>query len=129
MMEQVNNKTKWLHLRLSPTEQAHINKAFKKTTCRKLSDYARSILMGKPVVSTYRDSSLDDFMTELMKLKNDLNACGNNFNQAVRKLNSLDKIEDKKRWFSYYDSSRQILQDCIQQVDNYLSKMADQWLQ
>jgi hypothetical protein len=34
-----------------------------------MSDYARKILLGKPVVATYRNQSLDDFMAEMMQLR------------------------------------------------------------
>ena len=56
---------------------------------RKLSDYARKILLGKPIVATYRNQSLDDFMTEMFVLRNELNAIGNNFNQVVKRLHIL----------------------------------------
>ena len=37
------------------------------------------------LVATYRNQSLDDFMTEMMQLRSELNSIGNNFNQAVKK--------------------------------------------
>ncbi len=92
MSEKNSNRTKWLHLRLKPEEYAKIHKQFSKTTCRKLSDYARKILLYKLVTATYRNQSLDDYMTEMMMLKNDLNSIGNNFNQAVKKLHTLRQI-------------------------------------
>ena len=60
MSEQNNNRNKWLHLRLKPDEYEKINRQFDKTTCRKLSDYARKILLGKPTIATTRDQSFDD---------------------------------------------------------------------
>ena len=66
MSEQNNNRTKWLHLRLKPEEYDKLHKAFKKTTCRKISEYSRKILLGKPLIKNYRNQSLDDFMTEMM---------------------------------------------------------------
>ncbi|MEO7801739.1 MAG: plasmid mobilization relaxosome protein MobC, partial [Ginsengibacter sp.] len=70
MSEKTNNRTKWLHLRLKPEEYIKVQQLFSKTTCRKLSDYSRKVLLQKPVVSTYRNQSLDDFMTEAIKLRN-----------------------------------------------------------
>ena len=43
-MEEQNNRTKWLHLRLTPDEYQKIMKEFNKSTCRKISDYARKNL-------------------------------------------------------------------------------------
>jgi hypothetical protein len=85
MSEQNNTRTKWLHLRLKPEEYEKLHTDFSKTTCRKLSDYSRKILLGKPITSTCRNQSLDDFMTEMMRLRSELNCIGNNFNQAVKK--------------------------------------------
>ena len=65
-----------------------------KTTCRKLSDYARKFLLGKPKIATTRDQPLDDLMAEAIKLRNELNALGNNFNQAVKKLHILYQIAE-----------------------------------
>ena len=80
MSEQNNNRIKWLHIRLKPEEYTKIQNTFSKTTCRKLSDYARKILLEKPVTATIRDQSLDDFMAEMMRLRTELKSIGNNFN-------------------------------------------------
>lgn len=128
-MKENNNKTKWLHVRLSEDEHTAINKQFKKTTCRKLSDYARKILLGKPVVSTHRNQSLDDFMAELIRLRNDLNAIGNNFNQAVRKLHTIDDAAMIKPWITITEIGRERLQKSVEAIELSIGKMADQWLQ
>ena len=62
-----------------------------KTTCRKLSDYVTEIscLESLLIVPT-RNQSLDDFMAEAIRLRNELNRIGNNFNQAVKKLHTLN---------------------------------------
>jgi MobC-like protein len=94
MSEQNNNRTKFLHLRLKPEEYEKINRQFNKTTCRKLSEYARKILLGKPLIATTHNQSLDDFMAEAIKLRNDLNGIGNNFNQAVKSCIHSIKLQN-----------------------------------
>ena len=79
-MREKNNRTQWLHLRLKPEVYSKIQEKFKKTTCRELSEYARKVLLDKPVTTTYRNRSLDDFMEEMIRLRMDLNAIANNFN-------------------------------------------------
>jgi len=128
-MEQENNKTEWLHLRLTTDEKTKIEKAFKKTTCRKLSDYARKILLGKPVVATYRNQSLDDLMAELIKLRSELNAIGNNFNQAVRKLHLLNQTGQLQAWIIRYEADNERLLQSTQTIEQLINKMADLWLQ
>ena len=128
-MEQENNKTEWLHLRLTTDDKSKIEKAFKKTTCRKLSDYARKILLGKPVVATYRNQSLDDLMAELIKLRGELNAIGNNFNQAVRKLHLLNQTGQLQSWIIRYETDNERLLQTTQSIEQLINKMADVWLQ
>ncbi|RPD44012.1 plasmid mobilization relaxosome protein MobC [Paracnuella aquatica] len=129
MSEQNNNRTKWLHLRLKPEEYTKLQKGFKKTTCRKLSEYARKILLGKPVVATYRNQSLDDFMSEMMQLRGELNSIGNNVNQAVKKLHTLHQISEFRSWIITYELEKEILSNKVEEIKNRINKIADQWLQ
>lgn len=129
MSEQNNNRTKWLHLRLKPEEYAKIHKQFSKTTCRKISDYSRKILLDKPITATYRNQSLDDFMTEVMQLRSELNSIGNNFNQAVKKLHTLQQIAEFRSWIISYELEKQTLLNKIEEIKNRINKIADQWLQ
>jgi len=129
MMKEQNNRTKWLHLRLTPDEYQKIAAAFNKSTCRKLSDYARKNLLQKPIVNTYRNQSLDDFMAEMMRLRGELNALGNNFNQAVKKLHTLHQITDFKHWLISYELEKKILFNKVEEIKKQIQKMAESWLQ
>jgi DNA repair exonuclease SbcCD ATPase subunit len=129
MSEQNKNRTKWLHLRLKPEEYTQLHRQFKKTTCRKLSEYACKILLGKPLIATYRNQSLDDFMTEAIKLRSELNSIGNNFNQAVKKLHTLQQIAEFRSWIITYELEKQNLLNKVEEIKNRINKIADQWLQ
>ena len=128
-MEEQNNRTKWLHLRLTPDEYQKIMKEFNKSTCRKISDYARKNLLQKPIVNTYRNQSLDDFMAEMIRLRGELNAIGNNFNQAVKKLHTLHQISDFKRWLISYELEKKILFNKVDEIKKHIQKFAESWLQ
>lgn len=129
MSEQNNNRTKWLHLRLKPEEYTAIQKQFSKTTCVKISDYARKILLNKAITATYRNQSLDDFMAEMIKLRSELNSIGSNFNQAVKKLHSLQQIGEFRNWITTYELEKHILLNKVDEIKNHINKIADQWLQ
>src|SRR4051812_27911709 len=103
-MKEQSNRTKWLHLRLRPEEYSKIQKQHSKTTCLKISDYARKVLLDKPTIVRYRNQSLDDFMVETIKLRAELNSVGNNFNQAVKKLHALQQIPEFRQWILAYES-------------------------
>src|SRR4051794_5236181 len=98
MSEIKNNRSRWLHIRLKEDEYTKIDKKFSNSTCRKLSEYARRVLLDKAITVNQQNQSLDDFMTEMIKLRNELNALGNNFNQSVKKLHTLSQLYELKAW-------------------------------
>ena len=129
-MERKNsNRTRIIGLRLTFDEYKKIEKKWKASTCRKLSEYVRRSLFEKPIVMTYRNSSQDDLMTELTKLRNELNAVGNNFNQAVKKLHTLQQIAEFKSWLIAYEVEKKILSNKVDEVRNNVKKMLEIWLQ
>jgi predicted transglutaminase-like cysteine proteinase len=129
MGDSTNNKTKHIDVRVSADEYSRIEKLFKQTTCRKLSEYSRKVLLGKPLIGKVRDQSLDDFMTELIGLRKELNAVGNNFNQAVKKLHTLHLSGQFEQWIIATELDRRSLQKSIEAIEKSISKIADKWLQ
>ena len=129
MSKQSPKRTKWLHIRLTIQEQQKIMKKFDKTTCRKLSDFARKVLLDKAVTVNVRNQSLDDFMAELIALKAELNAIGNNYNQVVKRLHTLDHISEIKSWLVLHESARKILLNKVDQIKTKIASINDLWLQ
>ncbi len=129
MKEQNNNRNKWLHLRLKPEEYQKIHKRFSKSTCRKLSEYARKNLLDEPLKMTYRNQSLDELMSEMIHLRRELNTLGNNFNQAVKKLHTLQQIAEFKAWILSYELEKKILFDKVEEIKIYIQKISEKWLQ
>ena len=129
MSEQNNNRTKWLHVRLTPGEYNALHKYFSKTTCRKLSDYARKILLKKPLTTTCRNQSMDDLIAEMTLLRRELNNIGNNLNQAVKKLHTLNQIAEFKRWLIVYDVEKKVLQNKVDEIRMNIKRIVEVWLQ
>lgn len=129
MEEKNKNRTRWLHLRLTADEYELIQKRYKKSTCPKLSDYARKNLLQKPIVMKYRNGSLDELMPELILLRKDLNGLGNNFNQAVKKLHTLVQIAEFKHWITVYELEKAVLFNSIHQIKKHIEKLSEKWLQ
>lgn len=124
-----SNRTRIIGLRLTPAEYAKIERKWKASTCRKLSDYVRRNLFDKPVVTTYRNRSQDDTLTELTRLRNELNAVGNNFNQAVKRLHTLQQIPEFKNWLVTWEVEKKILFNKMDEVKNNVRKILEAWLQ
>lgn len=129
MKEKNTNRTKWIHLRLTPQEMDLLKSKFEKSICPKISDFARKNMLAKPIVLKYRNQSVDDFITEISRLRTDLNAAGNNYNQTVKKLHSLHQISEFKEWISVSQKEKEMLFDSIEQIKNCVFKLAEKWLQ
>ena len=129
MKEKETNKTKWLHVRLTEDEFNKLQAQFKKTTCRKLSQYTRNKLFDKHLTVLYRNQSLDDFMAELMPLKKSLYAVSNNFNQAVRKLNSMKQNDNAESWVIAYELTKNNVEKQVEEIKNHIQKFGESWLQ
>ncbi len=129
MSDKKNNRSKWLHIRLTEDEHSSLSRQFEKTTCRKLSEYARKILFNRKLTVNTRNQSLDDFMAEMIQLRNELNHIGNNFNQAVKKLHTLDGIPEIKLWALHNESSKKAFQNKVNEIKIQINKISDKWLQ
>ncbi|MGM8361930.1 plasmid mobilization protein [Flavobacterium sp. ARAG 55.4] len=129
MKAKKSNRTRIIGLRLLTSEYGKLEKEWKASTCRKLSDYVRKRLFQKPIVTTYRDASLDDFMIETIQLKTELNAIGSNFNQAVKKLHTLQQIPEFKDWIINYDLQNKILFNKVEEIKKHIQKISEKWLQ
>lgn len=128
MKEEKINRTELLQVRLTIKEIAQINDAFSKSIYRKLSDYTRKKLLDKPISIYTRNQSLDDFMAEMIRLREELNAIGINYNQVVKRLHSLQHFNEIKSWLVHNESSRQILLKKVDEIKLKISQINDQWL-
>jgi ribosome biogenesis protein Nip4 len=129
MSEQKNPRNKWLHVRLSEAEYKKIKNGFSNSTKRKVSDYVRSILLNKPITVFTRSKSLDDFISEMILLRKELNSMGNNFNQSVKRLHTLDQIPDIKAWAILNEKSKDIFIKKADEIKEKINQISDKWLQ
>ena len=129
MSETNENRVKWLHIRLTTKEHEKLHNKFSKSTCRKLSDYARKILLDKPITIKQRNQSLDDFMAEMIVLRKELNAIGSNYNQLVKRLHSMKDFSEIKTWLLYHESARKILLNKVDEIKSKINSIDDKWLQ
>jgi hypothetical protein len=129
MVRENSNRTRIIGLRLTTEEYVKIERKWKASSCRKLSDYARRKLFDKPMVSTYRNQSVDDFMAEMVLLRAELNHIGNNFNQAVKRLHTLNQIAEFRSWLIAYEVEKKTLFNKVDEIKKHVQKIAESWLQ
>ncbi len=119
----------WLTIRLNEDEENKLNKLFGRTTSNSLSEYARDVLLKEPVNILYRNQSADEFLVEMIQLKEELNAIGKNFNQAVHKLHTLDHFQEVKSWAIINESSKNIFTKKVEEIKEKLNQIYEQWSQ
>jgi hypothetical protein len=129
MMEGENsNRTRIVGIRFTPEEYVKIERKWKASTSRKLSDYIRKHLFNKPVTTNFRNESLDEFMSEIIRLRGELSAIGNNFNQAVKKLHTLNQISEFKVWIISSELDKKSLLEKVEEIKEYIQKISVRWL-
>ena len=122
-------RKKMVVVRMNSGEFEQLEKLCKQTTERSVSSYLREVALKKPVIVKYRNQSADDFLREMLELKNELNAVGNNFNQAVHKLHILDKIPEFRSWLNNYDGLKITLANKVEEIKFRMNQFYEKWLQ
>lgn len=120
-------RNKWLTIRLTPEEEKFLQDFSAKTTCGNLSNYARNILLRKPVTLLYRNQSQDHFLEELILLKRELNAIGNNFNQLIHRLHTIGHPGELKSWISSYKKQHLSMEKKADEINAWLSNIYNLW--
>jgi hypothetical protein len=129
MGKEILNRNRIAAVRFTASEYESLERRFKATTCRQMSEYLRSCLLHKPVTVKHRDASLDEFMLEFIRLRKELGAIGNNFNQTVRKLHALQQIPEFRHWILSTEAQRERLLLTVSDIQKLASEMASKWLQ
>lgn len=122
-------RNKMVVVRMNEAELNQLTKLQGKTTEKDTSSYLRKVALQKPVMVKYRNESADDFLLDMLNLKKELNAIGNNFNQAVHKLHILDKIPEFRVWVNQYDGLQKVLINKVEEIKLRMNQLYDQWLQ
>lgn len=122
-------RSKMVVVRMNETEINQLTKFQQRTTEKDTSAYLRKVALQKPVTVKYRNASADDFLMDMLNLKKELNAIGNNFNQAVHKLHILDKIPDFRVWVQQYDGLQKVLISKVEEIKLRMNQLYEQWLQ
>lgn len=117
----------WISFRVKPAEYQKIHALFSKTSHRKLSEYARNVLLQKPVTIKVRNESADQFLHEMIGLKKELNAIGNNYNQAVKKLHAFNHIGEVKWWMNSHEPLHQNFLQLTERIFQKLNEIHRQW--
>ena len=118
-----------INVRLNADEKEKLISLYKRTTANDLSQYARDVLLKRPVTVFYRNQIADNFLEELIRLRKELNVLGNNFNEAVHRLHTLDHISEIREWAILNETRKNLLMNKINEIAEKMSQIYSQWLE
>jgi hypothetical protein len=121
-------RNKMVVIRMNKIEFEKAEKFLKKSTERNISSYLRKLSLQIPVTIKYRNQSADDFLKDMLLLKKELNAIGNNFNQAVHKLHLLDRIPEFRDWVHQNDILMKALVAKVEEIKLRMNQLYEEWL-
>jgi hypothetical protein len=122
-------RRKMVVFRLNPNEFKTLEKLKSQTTERTISNYLRKLALHKPVTVKYRNATADDFLRDMLELKKELHAIGNNYNQAVKKLHILERLPEFRNWILMYEDSRDAFVQKVNEIESKVTQLYEQWLQ
>lgn len=129
MSKQISAKrTLILKIRINSQEKNLIDRYRQKSTEKTISNYIRKLALQKPITIRYRNESADEFLHEMIDLKKQLNGIGNNFNQAVHKLHTLERIPEFRYWIQEQQNTQKVLIHSIESIRIRINKLYEQWL-
>lgn len=122
-------RSHWVNLRLTPEEHQKMLTAQRGTTSKSLSAYARKLLLGKPVTVIFHDQSKDNTLEQLVAVRRELGAIGNNFNQVVKRIHRIDDLPNKEFWLTNSSHLQKLLLQKIDSIQQIINKLSEQWSQ
>lgn len=122
-------RTKRVTIRFAPAELEKIEKKCKSTTCRKLSEYIRLVLLDKAVTVLTRDQSKDEIMREITGLRAELHRIGVNSNQVTKKLHTLSQVAEFRAYLQQQETFNSELIRRVEEANLVINELADLWLQ
>ena len=114
---------------MNTAEFEQAEKFRKQTTEKYLSTYIRKLSLQKPVFVKYRNESADNFLQSMLELKKELHAIGNNFNQAVKRLHTMDKPAELKPWLLVNEKHKENFFSKVSEINQKIAQITSVWLQ
>jgi len=115
--------------RISEKEFARLSALIEKTRYRNMSELLRAIISKEPITVYTKDGSLGVVMEELVLLRRELAAIGNNLNQVTRQLNSLKGPQGKVTLLLQASTAISQVQQKLEKLFPLISQLALKWLQ
>lgn len=122
-------RNKFVNIRFNEDEYKTLESYRKRSTDKTNGSYLRKLALKQPVTILTRNASTDALANELIRLRKELHYIGHNFNQAVHKLHTLERIPEFRDWLHTYEMTRMQLQQQTEITFSAIAKIVSQWSQ
>jgi len=126
---EISNRERKVTIRLQQSEFDLLVQRFNSTTCRKLSEYLRDVLLNKPITVRHRNQSADEFLSVALKIKKELLDIGSNHNQVVKKMHLLQDKNDLFAWMAEQERIQRVLMEKVKEISESMNEIYQIWLQ
>jgi hypothetical protein len=127
--QEVDVRRKMVVVRMNEKEFSDLEKFRANSTEKTVSNYLRKVALRRPVTIVYRNETADDYLNELIQLKRELHFIGHNFNQAIHKLHTLDRIPEFRNWIQHYETVHHQFLSKTDQIIARGNQIYQLWLQ
>ena len=114
-----------LNIRLSDQEWDKVHQLSSNTTCRSVSEYARKLLLNKPIKVFYRNQSFDHFETHMTRLLSQLEGHKEAIEQLVKKLSPVQNVTEIRSTLSMILSFQLEYSSTVEAIKMHIEKIAD----
>jgi hypothetical protein len=87
----------------------------------------RAALFDRTVTTKYRNTSIDDALSEMETLNKELNAIGNNINQMAKRIHTI-QLPEMASWLLQFDKLSKEYFIKMDEVKSMLGKLSERWL-
>lgn len=131
MRKKVNDKDALkydIKLRVNQWHYDRLGKLLSESHYKNMSELLRDIVCERQVIIYTRDESIGVVMEELVRIRRELNAIGQNINQAVKQINTtVDKNKILVFGLELSEQHLQVLR-LTEQLFPIISQLAKKWL-
>lgn len=99
------------------------------SNCHSIGEVARKILSRDRIVTYMQDNTLDNFMEQLILLRRELNAIGNNINQVTHQVHLAQNPDQKDATVAGMLPQLKIVEGRLTEAVNLIQQLGQKWLQ
>jgi len=99
------------------------------SNCHSIGEVARKILSRDRIVTYTQDNTLDNFMEQLILLRRELNAIGNNINQVTHQVHLAQNPDQKDATIAGMLPQLKIVEGRLTEAVNLIQQLGQKWLQ